>query len=167
MNLPFVSVYITLTFARLLLSALYCHGYSKFGSGPGGGGGGVPPPPLPNYGPDFLNEVLVLVISRKIKMSVCDATGHHLCLRLGLKSYQLARQKRLLKDLRSMIWCQRSSHCMKVHRRKCADYYPFIRTLGNVVFVDYALTTVIFVFTNAQLWLVNFQCCFTGFTLMP
>ena len=28
------------SFARSLLSALYCHGYSKFGLGPGGGGGG-------------------------------------------------------------------------------------------------------------------------------
>ena len=36
-NLPIVSVY---NFARLLLSALYSHGYSKFGSGGGGGGGG-------------------------------------------------------------------------------------------------------------------------------
>ena len=46
-----VSVYITTfySFARSLLSALYCHGYSKFGSGGklshgitrGGGGGGV------------------------------------------------------------------------------------------------------------------------------
>ena len=30
------------SFARSLQPALYCHGYSKFGSGPwGGGGGGV------------------------------------------------------------------------------------------------------------------------------
>ena len=38
-DLPIVSVYIATfySFARLLLSALYCHGYSKF---LGGGGGG-------------------------------------------------------------------------------------------------------------------------------
>ena len=36
-----MSVYITTFYsvARSLLSALYCHGYSKFGSGSGGGGG--------------------------------------------------------------------------------------------------------------------------------
>ena len=37
-----IIIIILLSFARSLLSALYCHstGYSKFGSGPGGGGGG-------------------------------------------------------------------------------------------------------------------------------
>ena len=44
LNLHIVSVYISTfySFARSLLSALYCHGNSKFGSGPvGGGGGGI------------------------------------------------------------------------------------------------------------------------------
>ena len=39
-DLPIVSVYINfhLSLARSLISALYCHGYSKFGLGLGGGG---------------------------------------------------------------------------------------------------------------------------------
>ena len=73
-----VSVYNTTFYfiAKSLLSALYCHGYGKFGSGSGGGGGGGGGggklemycdsyskfgqvlggggvPPLPNYGPDM------------------------------------------------------------------------------------------------------------------